>query len=102
MAEAQGELAEEFVTMAAEYLKNGSVVAAASGYVFDELAPDRPEIAPLSILTDGEWSWPSDLSYYVQKYQVGLPEEFLQHAAARGWRVQKLTQEELEEIGENM
>ncbi|RAO23685.1 hypothetical protein ONO86_01996 [Micromonospora noduli] len=88
--------------MAAEYLKNGSVVAAASGYVFDELAPDRPEIAPLSILTDGEWSWPSDLSYYVQKYQVGLPEEFLQHAAARGWRVQKLTQEELEEIGENM
>ncbi|WP_425846775.1 hypothetical protein [Micromonospora sp. DT15] len=102
MAEAQGELAEEFVTIAAEYLKNGSVVAAASGYAFDELAPDRPEIAPLSILTDGKWSWPSDLSYYVRKYRIGLPKEFLQHAAARGWRVQNLTQAELEEISENM
>ncbi|MEV4659512.1 hypothetical protein [Micromonospora sp. NPDC049301] len=98
----RGELAENLVSSTARYLKDGPVVAAAAGYAFDELDPNRPAIAPLSIQTDGEWSWPSDLSYYVEKYRVGLPEEFLQHAAARGWRPPNLTLERLEEISEDI
>nr|WP_201749162.1 hypothetical protein [Micromonospora acroterricola] len=98
----RGELSENLVSLAARYLRDGSVVAAAAGYAFDELDPNRPEIAPLSIQTDGDWSWPSDLPYYVEKYRVGLPEEFLKHAAAHGWRPPHLTPERLEEISEDI
>lgn len=40
-------------------------------------------------MTDGEWFWFAGLIHFVEKYNVRLPEEFLRHAAAHGWRVAK-------------
>ena len=34
-------------------------------------------------LTDGTWVWPEGLSHYVDVHSVRLPDEFVQHAAAR-------------------
>jgi hypothetical protein len=39
------------------------------------------------ILTDGEWVWPGDLSYYVQTYHARLPDEFISHMRDSNWRV---------------
>jgi hypothetical protein len=36
-----------------------------------------------SLKTDGVWVWPSDLSYYVEKYNLFLPPEFLQHVRSK-------------------
>ncbi|MGQ5261672.1 hypothetical protein ACTWLT_13005 [Micromonospora sp. ZYX-F-536] len=102
LADARGKLAEHLVAPVVGYLNAGSTLAAAAGHTFDELDPARPEIAPLAILTDGEWFWPSDLPYYVETYRVGVPEEFLRHAEASGWRPPQLSLQRLVEIAEEM
>jgi hypothetical protein len=40
-----------------------------------------------SDLTDGQWIWPDGLEHYLLEHAVCLPEEFISHMSARGWRV---------------
>jgi hypothetical protein len=40
-----------------------------------------------NILTDGLYAWPEDLAYYVEHYNVCLPEEFQQTAIRNNWEV---------------
>jgi hypothetical protein len=40
-------------------------------------------------MTDGTWFWPAGLIYFVEKYNLRLPQEFVEHAAATGWRVDR-------------
>jgi hypothetical protein len=68
------------------YLRGGAVLLAYFNISDDVLDDARPPIGPLEIRSDGEWVWPSDLPYYVDRYGVGLPPEFLDHLAARGWQ----------------
>lgn len=44
--------------------------------------------------TDGSWYWRADLSHYVMKYGIPLPEEFLQNAERNHWSPPVLTEEE--------
>ena len=39
------------------------------------------------IRTDGFYAWPDSLAYYVERYQVALPDELEEHMSARGWKV---------------
>jgi hypothetical protein len=41
----------------------------------------------LTPLTDGTYFWPAGLAYFVERYNVRLPQEFLDHAASNGWKV---------------
>lgn len=62
------------------YLASGHPVVATAGVVYDILdKSDEKVICSLKLLSDGSWVWPSDLAYYVAKYHVRLPEEFLDH-----------------------
>jgi len=38
-------------------------------------------------MTDGEWGWHVALIYYVENYNVRLPEEFIKHARRHHWQV---------------
>jgi hypothetical protein len=38
-------------------------------------------------LGDGVWFWYAGLIYFVEKYNVRLPDEFVRHAADQGWQV---------------
>lgn len=38
-------------------------------------------------MTDGTWFWYTGLIYFVEKYNVRVSGEFVQHAARNGWRV---------------
>jgi len=49
------------------------------------LSRERP--SPSLLYTDGEWIWPGVAAYYVARYHVRLPEEFIAHAEAAGWRI---------------
>jgi hypothetical protein len=62
----------------AGYLAHGVPGCVSPGVTFDGLNPGPP-IGSLSILTDGKYSWFSDLVYYLQRYHIELPEEFVNH-----------------------
>jgi hypothetical protein len=38
-------------------------------------------------MTDGTWFWYAGLIYFIEKYNVRVPDEFVRHAAQQGWRV---------------
>jgi hypothetical protein len=67
------------------YLENGAVFIACAGVVKDVLNSSNGVIGSPHILTDGVWAWPKDLAYYVQKYHVKLPDEFIQHMKNNRW-----------------
>jgi hypothetical protein len=81
-----------------EYLKSGLILAYPMGAdLMDWL--DRPNRAnPLiedrrlggaTPLTDGEWFWPAGLIHFIEKYNLRVPREFVEHAARHGWRVDR-------------
>lgn len=81
-----------------QYLRSGLILGVTMGA---DLADwfDRPQKAnPLiegqavggtTEMTDGVWFWYAGLIHFIEKYNVRVPEEFIQHAARNGWRVNK-------------
>lgn len=79
-----------------EYLRSGLVLGVTMGA---DLADwfDRPNKAnPIingefeggtTCMTDGTWFWYAGLIYFIEKYNVRVPEEFIRHAERNGWRV---------------
>lgn len=67
------------------YLRTAPTLIAYFTMTHDELDATRPELGPLILRTDDMWVWRSDLAHYVDRYDVALPDEFLDHAAARSW-----------------
>ncbi|MEZ4399058.1 MAG: hypothetical protein R3B06_03520 [Kofleriaceae bacterium] len=77
-----------------EYLRKGVPLIVSPGVVYDVLDGEGP-IGTGAILTDGEWAWPDDLAYYLEKYHVALPEDFVNWVVERGYEVENLSQEQL-------
>jgi hypothetical protein len=69
------------------YLRNGRVDAASPGVAFDILSDEKKVIGTGDALSDGTWWWPDYLAYYVETYHFTLPEEFLAHGRAQGWKM---------------
>jgi hypothetical protein len=78
------------------YLRSGHVLAVTMGADlpdwFDRTFRANPCIngqveGGTTPMGDGEWFWYAGLIYFVEKYNVRLPEEFIQHAAQQGWQV---------------
>ena len=69
------------------------------GLVQDPAAPDWPRLVRvlawigggLSLMTDGDWLWYSDLAHYVERYHVRLDARFVEHARRRDWQPRRLT-----------
>jgi hypothetical protein len=76
------------------YLTQGIPFIVSPGPVWDVFDQGGP-IGTGSILTDGAWAWPDDLSYYLQMYHVVLPDEFVNYAMMNTWRVPKITRAQL-------
>ncbi|MFD9293459.1 hypothetical protein ACFWBV_35510 [Streptomyces sp. NPDC060030] len=83
------------------YLRAGSVIAATGSAVYDFLSPTNEFIDGLSLLTDGEWFWYTDLPYYVERYHVPVADRFVDHARLRGWLPPQLSQDQLVRIADN-
>ena len=65
-----------------KYMKKCKVVAVAPAIVRDIINPNN-KIAELCLMTDGKYEWRSDIIYYVEKYDMELPEEFIQHVLSQ-------------------
>lgn len=81
-----------------EYLRSGLILGVTMGADltdwFDPPQKANPVVEGRCIggtteMTDGVWFWYAGLIYFVGKYNVRLPEDFVQHAARQGWRVNK-------------
>jgi hypothetical protein len=79
-----------------DYLRSGQILAVPMGADlpdwFDRPARANPEIAGRRVggvtpMTDGVWFWPAGLIYFIEKYNVMVPREFVEHAARQSWRV---------------
>ena len=68
---------------------------ATTGNLVDDWFDNTKGVAPQELRTDGEWVWLGDLAYYVEKYAVDLPQEFLEHMARREWIASRLSHEAL-------
>jgi hypothetical protein len=98
MREAMSPVPRENEANVLAYLRSGLVLAYPMGA---DLADwfNRPERANVLIdgervggvtpYTDGVWFWHAGLIHFIDKYHVRVPDEFLAHAAARGWRVDR-------------
>jgi hypothetical protein len=75
------------------YLRSASVLAA-NGPASDVLSGE-PLSETLCVMTDGTWVWPSDLPFYVERYHVELPTDFVEHARQSGWNPRQLSDDEL-------
>lgn len=83
-----------------KYLLNGWVAADVMDVnTHDVLDAARPVIGPYFILTDGVWAWPSDLAYFYLKYNVELPDEFVDHMRSNGWVPPDITPEQASTVG---
>jgi hypothetical protein len=69
----------------AAYLRAAPIMFHALGPVTDVFTPKGDYICVPNIHTDGVYAWPEDLAYYVERYHVALPAEFLAHLAAAKW-----------------
>jgi hypothetical protein len=79
-----------------EYLRSGLILAYPMGADlmdwFDRPNRANPLIAgkPLggvTPLTDGEWFWNAGLIHFIERYNVRVPDEFIEHAARNNWIV---------------
>lgn len=61
------------------YLNGAKVIAAAAGAMRDVMTGEYTG-RELLIHSDGEYRWRSDTQYYVEKYNMSLPENFIRHA----------------------
>jgi hypothetical protein len=60
------------------YMKRCQVDAAAPAILRDVINPDY-KIPELLLMSDGTYGWRSDVIYYVEKYDMALPEDFIAH-----------------------
>ncbi|MBQ6661407.1 MAG: hypothetical protein IJM57_08325 [Lachnospiraceae bacterium] len=77
------------------YLNQGIAFIVSPGNLQDVIRPENGISGVATAYTDGEWLWPGDLSYYVRKYALKLPEQFVETMQKNGWKVSfKLNEED--------
>ena len=61
------------------YLQASEVMAMTSGRMTDEYTGERVESCCMNYRTDGVYAWDEHLAYYVDKYGILPPSDFLEH-----------------------
>jgi hypothetical protein len=82
------------------YLRSGLILAYPMGadlmdwldrsYRANPLVEGQP-LGGATPLTDGTWFWYAGLIYFMERYNVRVPQEFVEHASQQGWWVNKDT-----------
>lgn len=86
---------KEFVL---SYLNSGELLTGVRGPGPDLLDNSKEIVGKGSCITDGYWIWTVDVPYYVENYDIGLPEEFVDHMAKNDYKIPKITEQEAYEM----
>jgi hypothetical protein len=82
-----------------DYLRSGTEIWSEMSAGPDVLDPDAPNMTGIgSLITDGTWLWREDLPYYIAKYHVFLPNEFLEHIRSLDYTAPTVLESRLIEI----
>lgn len=65
-----------------KYMKNCKITSTSPAIITDLINPEI-KFAELYCMTDGKYGWRSDVIYYLEKYDMELPEEFIQHVLTK-------------------
>ncbi|MCX4989221.1 MULTISPECIES: DUF4279 domain-containing protein [unclassified Streptomyces] len=81
------------------YLRNGAGIWSEMSAGPDVLDPEAPDLSGIgSLYTDGTWLWRQDLPYYLGRYHVSLPPDFVTHIRNAHHRVPEVPEKRLLEI----
>lgn len=61
-----------------KHLRNGHVHMVTASRIVDILSGEKTNIE-LVFMNDGKYSWTSKVPYYVDKYNLQLPDDFVEH-----------------------
>lgn len=75
----------EFEAEIVQYLRSGADCGVAMTIEHDPLSDPPKAIGEAVLKTDGEWTWPLSLAYYVETYHIELPSEFVERMTALNW-----------------
>lgn len=64
------------------FLKHAGILYIASGSHFKDVFTGEDTGIMSSVRNDGVYSWSPDLAWYVEKYGLSLPDDFVEHAMA--------------------
>jgi hypothetical protein len=81
---ALGLLPQDDVSTIVSFLESGITVFDVMEAVIDPIDQSTVISGGSSLITDGVWVWRYDLKYYVEKYRVELPQEFIDYVRASG------------------
>ncbi|MET8662832.1 hypothetical protein ABZV87_00700 [Streptomyces tendae] len=82
-----------------EYLRRGAGIWSEMGAQADVLDPEGPVLVSAgSLLTDGVWLWRDDLAYYVDRYHLALPGDFVACVRELGYSPPEVPESRLVEI----
>ncbi|WP_051718050.1 hypothetical protein [Streptomyces megasporus] len=103
LADGPGVLEEE----SADYLGRGHEIFASMGVTEDVLGSGENILGGGSVYTDGEWIWRGDLGFYLLRYHLRLPEDFVEKVrtatsdtlAVENGRLVELTHEVMRVLG---
>lgn len=84
------------------YLHSGHLLFAAMGAATDVLGSGERIIASESLRTDGEWVWREDLPFYLARYHVALPAQFIDRVRAFDYLVPFLAPTEITAVADAM
>lgn len=85
LKDARGRRSSENKELVVRYLRAGVRIGIAVARDRDIFDPSRSETRTL--MTDGKFAWPGITAYYVERYDVELPEEFERHMAEARWTI---------------
>lgn len=91
----RGEIADAERSAIAAYLRGGAIVFALMEWTSDRATSSEVECALEDVLTDGRYYWRRDSAEYVERYGIGLPDEFLVLGRGLGWSAPKVERDQL-------
>ena len=68
------------------YLRSGICLAACTGFTKDVLDDTKMSGIPNS-MTDGKYHWYEDIIYYIDKYNMMPPKDFIEYMKKNNWEV---------------
>jgi len=85
----------------AEYLDGSVVVRIALGCTIDAIDESKGMVVPIGTATDGTYTWPLSLNYYVKTYSVSPPDELLEQVRNSDYRAPDVEDSVIEELRAN-
>ncbi|MFF8593726.1 hypothetical protein ACF061_20215 [Streptomyces sp. NPDC015220] len=80
------------------YLESGLEIYSTMGAERDVLTGEEWIAGSGSLMTDGTWLWPVDLTHYVRRHHAALPQEFLDHIRANDYTVPAVPDEQARRV----